>query len=80
MAEISLTHEQIRAVDAMAESHKGGLRLTQPPKHKLWNGLDYVEIELIDPEGQVAETEVFTYAGVRPRAEAIPPEWGSSDD
>jgi hypothetical protein len=39
----------------------------------------YIEVEVIEPEGEVVDREIFTYAGVRPPIDAIPPEWGASD-
>jgi hypothetical protein len=79
MAEISVTPEQVRAITAMLPAdNKGGVRVLCPPEGELFDST-YVEVRLTDPEGKEVEREIFTYAGVRPRTEAIPPEWDASD-
>jgi hypothetical protein len=50
-----------------------------PPEGDLFDS-NYVEVKVFDPEDNLVDREVFTYAGVRPRGEAIPPEWGASEN
>lgn len=80
MAKISLSRAQMRAVANVASDHeKGHIELLSPPEGDLFDQT-YVEVKVLDPENTLVDQEVFTYAGVRPRAEAIPPEWEASDD
>jgi hypothetical protein len=80
MAEITLTRAQIRTIAHIAgERDKGWLELVSPPEGDLFDAT-YVEVKVKDAEGNQVESEILTYAGVRPRAEAIPPEWEASDE
>jgi hypothetical protein len=80
MAEIALTRAQVRAVANVVSDHeKGRVELLSPPEGDLFDA-SYVEVKVLDPEDNLVDREVFTYAGVRPRGEAIPPEWGASED
>lgn len=80
MAEIALSRAQIRAIANVASDYdKGHIELQSPPEGDLFDQT-YVEVKVFDPENKLVDQEVFTYAGVRPRAEAIPPEWGASED
>jgi hypothetical protein len=53
--------------------------LVSPPEGDLFDAT-YVEVKVKDAEGNQVEREILTYAGVRPRAEAIPPEWETSEE
>jgi hypothetical protein len=79
MAEIALTRAQVQAVANVVSDHeKGRVELVSPPEGDIFDA-SYVEVKVFDPEDNLVDREVFTYAGVRPRGE-VPPEWGASED
>jgi hypothetical protein len=80
MPEINLTQAQIRTIALIAEDtkDKGWLTLVSPPEGDLFDR-SYVEVRVYGVEGDLVDTEILTYAGVRPQAE-VPPEWGASKD
>ena len=77
LPELHLTQQQLRALIEFTRDHEYSVKVARPGEP--W-GADYVRFALIDADGNETDAIVLTYAGVPPRAEAIPPEWDREDD